>query len=127
MKVGDHVAVHSGRTYTDDATIEGLCHPDELPAIAGVPNVESVRAILAEGNYVAIALISYDFLGTPVCFVAFQDARGQWTDLKGTPLIIEPRTASNDLERLLKNQQEQRTEKMRIVSRGGSKIDWRKF
>lgn len=126
MKPGDHVAIHSGRAYTEDATIEALCHPDELPAIDGAPNVEAVRAILAEGNFVAVALISYKFLNAPVCFVAFEDTRGRWSDLKGQQLIIEPRSATNDLDALLKNQQARRGERLRIVRRGAG-IDYRKF
>ena len=130
MKTGDRITVHSGRAYTDEATVETICHVDELPAIEGAPNVESVRAIIAEGGFVAVALISYKFLEQDVCFVAFQDARGRWSDLKGQQLIIEPRSAENELDRLLKKQQSKEPG-TRIVSRAGdrrrSRIDWSKF
>lgn len=118
MKAGDIVSIHSGRAYTEDATIESIHHPDELPAIANAPNVEAVRAILAQGNYIAVALITYKFLDTPVAFVALQDTRGRWSDLKGQHLIIEPRLATNEAR--------ERKPPMRIVSRN-SKIDWSKF
>ena len=72
MKAGDHITVHSGKTFTDEATIETICHPDELPAIANAPNVEAVRKILAEESYVSVALISYKFLGETLAFVALQ-------------------------------------------------------
>jgi hypothetical protein len=134
MKAGDRISVHAPKAYTDDATIATICHPDELPSIEGAPNVAEVRAILAQGSFVAVALIEYKFLDQLLCFAAFQDTHGKWTDLRGTPLIIEPRTAENELDRLLKNQQQRRSEKMRIVSRRSSAegcgrhgIDWSKF
>lgn len=95
MKPGDRISVHAPESYTDEAIVASICHPDELPAIEGAPNIEAVRAILAEGNYVAVALIEYRFLQTTCAFVALEDTRGRWSDLKGTPLLIEPRAAEN--------------------------------
>jgi len=127
MKAGDRITVHGPKNFADDATVETICHPDELPAIANAPNVAAVRAILAERPYVNVALITYKFLDETLAFVALEDPRGQWWDLKGTPLIIEQRPAENELDRLLKNQQTRRADSMRIVSRGRAGIDWRKF
>ncbi len=127
MKTGDHISVHSGRAYTDEAVVEMLCHPDELATINGAPNVDAVRAILAEKSFVAVAMITYKFLDQTLCFVAFQNAKGEWSDLKGQQLIIEPRTAENELHRLLKNQQERRAAGIRIVRRAAGGIDWSKF
>ena len=50
MKAGDRISIHAPDSYTDDATIATICNPDELPAIEGAPNVEQVRAILAENR-----------------------------------------------------------------------------
>ena len=120
MKTGDKVPVHSGKSFTDDATIESLCHPDELPAIANAPNVAAVRAILAEGAYIAVALITYKFLDEPVAFVALQNTRGEWFDLKGQQLIIEPRTAENEIPR-------QKKEPRPFIATRRSRVDYGRF
>lgn len=95
MKSGDRISIHAGHGYTDEAIVACICHPDELPAIEGAPNIQEVRAILADGNFVAVALIEYKFLDQTLAFVAFEDTRGRWCDLKGQSLLIEPRTALN--------------------------------
>ena len=71
-----------------------------------------------------MALIEYKYLDQVLAFIALEDTHGHWTDLKGTPLIIEPRPAENELDRLLKNQQQRRADGIRVVRRH---IDWSKY
>ena len=95
MKAGDRITIHAAQTFADDATVLSITHPDELPMIELAPNVETVRAILAEGRYVSVALIEYKFLEETLAFIALEDTRGRWWDLKGNELLIEPRKAEN--------------------------------
>jgi hypothetical protein len=95
MKAGDRISVHAASSYTDEAIISTMCHPDELPALEGAPNIEAVRAILAEGSFVSVALIEYKFFGETLAFIALENTRGHWYDLKGQQLLIEPRRAEN--------------------------------
>jgi hypothetical protein len=96
---GDIVNIHGDTTYAEDAIVRVICHPDELPSIDGAPNVDMVRAILAEGSFVSVALIEYKFLDETLAFIALENTRGQWTDLKGQALLIEPRRATNEARR----------------------------
>lgn len=100
IQPGDIITVHGENSYTNDAIVRTICHPDELPTIEGAPNVDQVRAILAEGSFVSVALIEYKFLDEVLAFIALENTRGQWSDLKGQQLIIEPRHATNEARKL---------------------------
>jgi len=51
---------------------------------------EIVRTILQESKVRTIALIAHMHEGRPVCFVALGDGNGNWRDLQGAALAIQP-------------------------------------
>lgn len=63
--------------------------PENLPAIHGLPEVERVRAILAERHVQQLALIGHQHAGHEVAFIAFGDGSGNWWDLQQQNLSIE--------------------------------------
>ena len=62
--------------------------PQHLPAIAGAPDVDQVRSILAEYHVGQLALITHKHEGEDVHFMAFGDGSGRWWDLQGHQLTI---------------------------------------
>jgi hypothetical protein len=117
IRAGDRITIHAAKSWADDAIVLSVTTPDELPAIDGAPNVEAVRAILAEGRFVAVALLEYKFFDQRLGFIALEDTRGRWWDLKGQELLIEPRTAENAAAKL---RSPHKASKGRV-------IDWSKF
>lgn len=103
IHAGDRIAIYAHDSFADEAEVISICHPDELPAIEGAPNIDKVRAILAEGSFVSVALIEYKFLDETLCFIAFQNTRGEWSDLHGQHITIEPRRATNEARKIFEN------------------------
>jgi hypothetical protein len=60
-------------------------------ALVDVLNIDTslVKEILAQADITKIAMISYAYGDQEVCFVAFQDSRGKWSDLQGQQLSIQ--------------------------------------
>lgn len=93
MKVGDRVRIASAHYTTDTGQMVDLRAIEELPAVQLVDRDQAV-AILREGGYVRCAVIVYEFSDngntiTPM-FVALEDGKGNWWDLRGRALVITP-------------------------------------
>lgn len=88
MRAGELVIV-SGPPGDVIALVEQSSAPADLPAIGGAPDVDVVRAIMAEFDVVEIALLSYAQArkGTLV-FVALRTGAGEWFDLQRQRLTI---------------------------------------
>jgi hypothetical protein len=105
MKPGDQVTVTAAGTASTPAQIidirnvQALLTIDELAMIAlhkGIPppptsiDFAQVRGILLDMGVRRVALITYDLLDQAVVFAALDFGRGEWRDLKGTTITIEP-------------------------------------
>jgi hypothetical protein len=118
MKAGDRITIHSGKIFSE-AIVASICNVDQLPDLPGFAAAEVREAIQSGGNFTRMALIEYDFFGEAIAVAAFEDTHGQWWDLTGHSLIIEPRTAENCAAKPPASEH-----RLRIVRRG---IDWSKF
>ncbi|MBV9249948.1 MAG: hypothetical protein JO227_11970, partial [Acetobacteraceae bacterium] len=64
--------------------------PGMLPSIHRAPEIERVRAILAEWDIVELALIRHQHNGRAVTFIALRSSAGDWRDLERRQLTITP-------------------------------------
>jgi hypothetical protein len=92
MKTGDNVSVHGRAGDVDDATILDIRPIEDLPDVVPLIDVRIVRALLIGDNFRRAAVIAYNFLDNGetvrVMFVALEDGRGSWWDLRGHNLQI---------------------------------------
>ncbi|MGA2270199.1 MAG: hypothetical protein ABSH44_17140 [Bryobacteraceae bacterium] len=91
------MTLHKGQRliiHGDAGTCQGeVLHAEEpatLPSISGAPEVERVRAALAELGITELALIGHKHDGRDVCFIALENGAGQWRDTHGHKLAITP-------------------------------------
>lgn len=79
---------HPDRGQVDNAVALHVETPAHLPSISGAPEVDRVRAILAERQIQQLALIEYDQGTRTLIFAAFGDGKGKWWDLQQQELTI---------------------------------------
>ena len=86
---GQHVTI-TGAAGTCAGEVLHVEEPGNLPSISGAPEVERVRAIMAQQGTVEIAMLGHAHDGRQVRFIALRDRAGRWRDLHAQPLTITP-------------------------------------
>ena len=88
MTVGDRVLVAAAGVGSVVARVDAVVRVAELPAIAGAPDVDQVRGILAEGQCERIVLLSYEYSGDERAVIAFDRGAAGWWTLRGQRLQL---------------------------------------
>jgi len=89
LSKGQHVTV-TGRHGAPKGQVLHTEDPAHLKAISGEPEIERIRGILDRKGIRQLAMIGT--LDHSKWFAAVQDAQGNWTDMRNTPIgiTIEP-------------------------------------
>jgi hypothetical protein len=92
LKPGQRVVI-SGAAGTVPGEVLHSEEPATLPSVYGAPEVEHVRAIMAEWGVIEVAILTHQHAGAQVMFCALRDAQG-WRDQHGQRLTITPQEST---------------------------------
>jgi hypothetical protein len=98
LKRCQHVMISSAAHGAAEAEVLHTEEPATLPSISGAPDVDLVRAIMAERNITEVTLFGHLHSGKQVSFIGTRNSAGEWTDLQHQPLTVreteQPRAAA---------------------------------
>lgn len=93
MSPGDQVRI-TGPRGSVLGTIKRMGAPQDLPQIPGAPDAAVTAEILESLGVDQVAMLSYESEADGTLVFAAVRSRGQWTDLQGQWLEIEPAQAN---------------------------------